>query len=79
LRGNQRPHDRNACPGVAIGIPCTVAMGRFSRALLYNLTPVDPATLMAAGGGFLVLAAAAALLPALRASAIEPIQALRQD
>jgi ABC-type antimicrobial peptide transport system permease subunit len=68
-----------ASAGLAIGVPCTVAAGRFSRALLDNLTPNHPATLMAASGGFLVLAAPAALLPALRASAIEPAQALRHD
>jgi ABC-type antimicrobial peptide transport system permease subunit len=65
--------------GIAIGIPCTMAIGRFSRSLLYGLAPSDPATILAAGGGFLAVAAAAALWPAMRASSIEPMQALRHD
>jgi len=65
--------------GVMIGIPGAVAIGRFTRSLLYGLAPDDPSTLVATASGFLAVAAAAALWPAMRAASIEPMQALRHD
>jgi ABC-type lipoprotein release transport system permease subunit len=46
-------------------------------ARLYGVSPVDPVTLVAASAIFLAEAALASLLPAARAAAIAPVDALR--
>jgi len=65
--------------GLVIGVPAAFAMGRGLGGLLYGVKPGDPATFI----GIPVLLAAVALLasviPALRATRVEPIIALRQD
>jgi predicted permease len=63
--------------GVVLGVPCAVAVGRLSGALLYGLMPSDPLTLASAAGFFFVLGAFSGLWPALRASTIDPMTALR--
>jgi ABC-type antimicrobial peptide transport system permease subunit len=57
----------------------SLAFGRALSGLLFGVSPYDPLTL----AGVLVLvagvAALAALLPSLRASRIDPIEALREE
>ncbi len=63
--------------GLAIGIPAAMALGRFVASQLYGIQPRDPAI---AGWTVLLLAlvsVAAGLIPAHRASRIDPILALR--
>jgi ABC-type antimicrobial peptide transport system permease subunit len=63
--------------GVAIALPCVLALGRLVQSQLYDLEPTDPVTIAAA---ILVLgstAVGATLVPARRASAVNPIDALR--
>jgi predicted permease len=63
--------------GIAIALPCVWAMGRLVQSELYDLKPTDPATI---GAATLILcsgAVAAALIPAQRASAVNPTEALR--
>ena len=65
--------------GLAIGIPAAMALGRYVAAQLYGIEPRDP---WIAGSTVLVLAtvsAAAGLIPARRASRIDPILALRHE
>jgi ABC-type lipoprotein release transport system permease subunit len=52
---------------------------QFASALLYGVTPRDPATLAAAAGGLALVAALASYVPAVRASRLEPIEALRDE
>jgi ABC-type lipoprotein release transport system permease subunit len=52
---------------------------RFASALLFGVTPHDPATLGAAVVGLALVAALASYVPALRASRLEPIEALRDE
>ena len=68
-----------ALVGVAIGVPGALAAGRFTRSLLYGLTPGDPATLAGAGAIFVAVAIFAGWFPAYRASAIDPMSALRHE
>lgn len=63
--------------GVAVGIPCALAAGRFIRSLLYGLAPSDPLTLAGASAVFVAVAVAAGVIPAYRASRIDPMSALR--
>lgn len=46
---------------------------------LFELTPLDPATFVAVAVLFLVVGLMAACLPALRASRVDPLVALRHD
>lgn len=66
-------------PGVLIGIPCALAAARLVRSHLYGLAPDDPATIIGAAIVFVVSGFIAALVPALRASKISPVDALRQE
>jgi ABC-type lipoprotein release transport system permease subunit len=47
-------------------------------ALLYNVGPSDPASLVAAAGLVALVAAFAALVPAARAARVDPAVALRE-
>jgi ABC-type antimicrobial peptide transport system permease subunit len=63
--------------GIAIALPCVWAMGRLVQSELYDLKPTDPATIGAATLILCSAAVAAALIPAQRASAVNPTEALR--
>ena len=65
--------------GLAVGVPAAMALGRFVSTQLYGIQPHDP---WIAGSTILVLtlvSAAAGLIPAHRASRIDPILALRYE
>ena len=68
-----------AVPGVLIGALCAWAAARLVRAQLYGIAPSDPRTLLIAAAIFLVTVLAASLLPALRASRVAPVEALREE
>jgi putative ABC transport system permease protein len=68
---------RLALLGVAAGALTFLGVSRALAGLLYGVTPGDPATLAAVSGLLLAVAAVACLAPALRASRIDPVQALR--
>jgi predicted permease len=65
--------------GLAIGIPVAVGLGRYVSSQLYGIEPNDPwiggATVMLLA----VVSTAAGLIPAQRASRIDPILALRYE
>lgn len=65
--------------GVSIGLVSSVLLSRFVEAQLFGLTPNDPATLALAAGILTAVAALAGYLPALRASRVNPIRALRYE
>jgi putative ABC transport system permease protein len=68
-----------AVPGVLIGAPCAWAAARLVRAQLYGIAPGDPRTLLIAAAILLATVLAASLLPALRASRVAPVEALREE
>jgi len=68
-----------AAVGIVLAAPIAVALGRFIRALLFEVTPLDPASLVGSAVLLLTIAAGAGLLPARRASRIDPVHALRMD
>ncbi len=65
--------------GCAIGTGGALFATRLLRSLLFEVNPVDPAVIMLAALLIFVLAVAATLIPARRAAAIEPMQALRTE
>jgi hypothetical protein len=68
-----------AVPGVLIGAPCAWAAARLVRAQLYGIAAGDPRTLLIAAAVSLATVLAASLVPALRASSVAPVEALREE
>lgn len=65
--------------GVVIALPLAFGLSRFIRTQLYGVEPHDPWTMALATLAVLLVASAAGYVPALRASRIDPIQALRHE
>ncbi len=63
--------------GLLIGIPVAVACTQLITGLLFGLEPADPFSLVIAILTLAVVAAVAAFLPALRATKVDPMVALR--
>jgi predicted permease len=65
--------------GAAIGIAGAVGLGRLSQSLLYELKGYDPAVFGIAVVVLTLVAVSAGYIPALRASRIDPMAALRYE
>ena len=65
--------------GVGVGIAASLAGGQLVAALLYGITPRDPTVLIAVMAGVLGVATLAALVPAWRASRVDPMIALHNE
>ena len=63
--------------GIAIGIAGALVLTRFLTTLLFGVTPTDGVTFVVVSMTFFVIAAIAALIPALRATRVDPLMALR--
>ena len=63
--------------GIAIGLPLALTATKLLSKLLYGIGPWDPVTFLGAGALLAAIIALAGLLPARRASGIEPSTALR--
>jgi putative ABC transport system permease protein len=68
-----------ALAGVVIGTLGALALSRLVEAMLYDVTPFDPASYAATSALLLAVAAAACYVPARRATRVDPLVALRQD
>jgi ABC-type antimicrobial peptide transport system permease subunit len=65
--------------GAAAGLAAAIGLSRLMAALLFEVSPFDPLTYLAATLGILASAAAASYLPARRVTRVDPIQALRAE
>ena len=65
--------------GLAIAMPAMWGLTRVVRSQLYGITPMDPLTIGLAIGLLTSVAIAAGLLPARRASRVDPLVALRYE
>jgi len=65
--------------GLLLGTVGAVATGKVLQSFLFGVTPGEPAVLAAAALVLAVVALGAGLVPAMRASGIDPVAALRED
>jgi putative ABC transport system permease protein len=65
--------------GIAIGLAGAAGLTRYLSGMLFDLTPLDPATYAAVALLFAVAALVASYLPAHRATQVDPAVALRCD
>jgi putative ABC transport system permease protein len=65
--------------GLVLGIPAALAAGRWLSSLLFNISPADPVTLLAAAATLVVVSLVACAIPARRATRIDPIATLRSE
>ncbi|HWW87563.1 MAG TPA: FtsX-like permease family protein, partial [Vicinamibacterales bacterium] len=65
--------------GGPLGLAAAIAIGRLAESLLYQMKGWDPLVLVGSALGLTAVALCAGLIPALRASRVEPMQALRYE
>lgn len=75
LRQGMRP----AYLGVGLGLVASALLTRFLRSVLYHVAPLDWVTFVLVPVLLLGVAACAVLIPAVRASRVAPVEALRME
>ena len=70
---------RPALAGVAIGLAGALALGRAVSSLIYGVSATDPTTFVAGAGLLAAVALFASVIPAIRATRVEPMKALRDE
>ena len=65
--------------GIALGLAVAVGAGRVLTSLLYDVQPADPLTLSGMAAIFLTVSTAAVLVPAWRATHVDPVRALKRE
>jgi ABC-type antimicrobial peptide transport system permease subunit len=68
-----------ASVGVLAGVAGAFALGRYVQAMLFEITPTDPAALGAACAFMFLVVVAATYVPARRAARVDPLVALKTD
>ena len=65
--------------GCALGVLCCWLLSRYVASILYGVEPLDPMVMALVSLTLVAVAVAAATLPALRATRVDPLVALRQE
>jgi len=68
-----------AIVGAVVGTGVAIGVTRYLKAMLYNVRPDDPVTIAAVGALLVLVALAACLVPAQRATSVDPMVALRYE
>jgi ABC-type antimicrobial peptide transport system permease subunit len=68
-----------AVVGVAVGLVGAFALGRYAASMLFRVEGVDPAVMIVAVAVVVFVSLGAAMVPAYRASRIDPARALRWE
>jgi putative ABC transport system permease protein len=63
--------------GCGLGVGTSIALSRVVRSFLFDVSPTDPLLYVLSAAVMLLLTMAASAMPAARAAATEPIEALR--
>jgi len=79
LRGVLRQGLAMAGSGIVLGLLGALAMQRVVAGMLYGVGGTDPATLAAVSFLMALVAGGAALIPARRATRVDPMEALRAE
>jgi ABC-type antimicrobial peptide transport system permease subunit len=70
---------RLTATGVLIGLTGAAASARYLQSMLFGIEPLDPWTFAQVASAFTVVATMASYLPARRATAVDPVVALRHE
>jgi ABC-type antimicrobial peptide transport system permease subunit len=65
--------------GAVCGLAAALVLTRLMKSLLFEVSPADPLTYVAALAGLILAAALASYLPARRATRVDPVEALRVE
>ena len=65
--------------GIVLGAAGAMALTRFLNSMLFEVNPLDPVTFGAVAGISALVAVIASFVPALRASRLSPLVALRRE
>jgi predicted permease len=65
--------------GIGIALPVAFACGKFISGMLFGISVTDPTTVLISSAILIAVAALAGFLPALRASRVDPMVALRYE
>ncbi len=65
--------------GVAIGLGLAAWTAQFLRGVLHGVSPLDPATFGLVAVGLTLVAVVASLVPAIRATRVDPVIALKTE
>jgi ABC-type antimicrobial peptide transport system permease subunit len=65
--------------GIAIGLVAAFGTTRLLQTLLYQVTPYDPITFAVVTGVLVLVTAIACYIPAMRATGVDPVTALRAE
>lgn len=65
--------------GIAIGVLAALELTQVLKTMLVDVKPTDPATFLVTVVLFVVIAALASWMPAHRAAALDPVEALREE
>ena len=79
VRGEVSRNMRPILVGLAIGLVASFFLTRLASSILFGVGPWDGVSFLSAFGLLLVAALSASYVPAMRAAALEPVQALRRD
>jgi len=70
---------RMALAGTALGLAAALALTRFISSMLFGVRPHDPLTFAVVAAVLVLVALAACVVPALRATRVDPLVALRYE
>lgn len=70
---------RAVVPGLAVGVAIAIADARLLKAMVFGVSPFDPAAIVGALGALLLAALLSSAWPARRATRVNPITAIRAD